>query len=78
MLLHPLAASALQRHAAEDAGGARGWLVGLTQSGEAGEPPQTVVLSAARLAPGCTDLTADLGALQRALRVRSAGADAAA
>jgi hypothetical protein len=66
MLLHPLAASALQRHAAEDAGGARGWLVGLTQGSEAGEPPQAVVLSAARLAPGCADLAADLSAPQRA------------
>ena len=55
MLLHAAAAAALQRHAAADGASARGWLVGVAQ-------PRPVVLSAARLAAGCADLAADLGA----------------
>lgn len=59
MLLHADAAAALQRHAAADGASARGWLVGVAA-------PRLVVLSAARLAAGCADLAADLGACPHA------------
>ena len=62
MLLHPAAAAQLRRHAESEPEAARGWLVGLTH----GTPAQRVVLSACRLAAGCTDLRADLGVPPRA------------